>query len=61
LQPDYDDIEDENRLKPFPSSRSQNKKDSKKYGELEKIVLNVTPESFLIKFANNLDHKIVLR
>lgn len=34
LQPDYDDIEEENRLKPFPSSRGRDKaKDSKKYGE----------------------------
>jgi hypothetical protein len=34
FQPDYDDIEEENRLKPFASSRSRDKaKDNKKYGE----------------------------
>jgi len=34
FQPDYDDIEEENRLKPFPSSRGRDKiKDNKKYGE----------------------------
>jgi hypothetical protein len=34
FQPDYDDIEEENRVKPFPSSRGRDKaKDSKKYGE----------------------------
>jgi hypothetical protein len=36
FQPDYDDIEEENRLKPFPSSRGRDKaKDSKKYGEYQ--------------------------
>jgi hypothetical protein len=34
FQPDYDDIEEENRLKLFPSSRGRDKaKDNKKYGE----------------------------
>ncbi|XP_021915700.1 uncharacterized protein LOC110827886 isoform X2 [Zootermopsis nevadensis] len=33
-KPDYDDIEEENRLKPFPSSRGRDKaKDSKKYDD----------------------------
>ncbi|XP_034243150.1 uncharacterized protein LOC117646377 isoform X2 [Thrips palmi] len=32
-KPDYDDIEDENRLKPFASSRGQNKKDAKKFDD----------------------------
>lgn len=33
-KPDYDDIEEENRLKPFPSSRGQGKsKDNKKYDD----------------------------
>jgi len=34
FQPDYDDIEEENRLKTFASSRGRDKaKDNKKYGE----------------------------
>ncbi|PNF24214.1 hypothetical protein B7P43_G15850, partial [Cryptotermes secundus] len=33
-KPDYDDIEEENRLKPFPSSRGRDKaKDNKKYDD----------------------------
>lgn len=35
MQPDYDDHEEEARLKPFPSSRGKEKsKDNKKYGNL---------------------------
>jgi hypothetical protein len=45
FQPDYDDIEEENRLKPFPSSRGTDKaKDSKKYGTyliFSALIINV--------------------
>jgi hypothetical protein len=49
LQPDYDDIEEENRLKPFPSSRGRDKaKDSKKYGEY-----NIVPNNYYAFIYNN--------
>lgn len=38
FQPDYDDIEEQNRVTQFPRGKSDKGKDNKKYGEF-KIIL----------------------